>query len=104
MAWFSNYLILIGAALFGYIFSDLLLKIGWKEKQAYSIGVLLGLGVLAFISYWLQPFFMYARFQTIALKGFYSSDYFKFTVALMVGNAIKLIERLVLKKQKPILF
>jgi len=104
MAEFSGLLILIGAGFLGYVFSDLLKELGLGETKAYSFGTVLGLGVLAFLAYWWQPFFIFGRIQAVPLSGFYGTDYFNFTIALMIGNGARLVERLIRFKKTPKLY
>lgn len=93
---FSFFLIVASAALFGYVFGDLLRELGISKKMAHSWMGVFGLALLGLLSYIVFPIFTHGAFVlNFEINGYWSNFggiFLWFSVGLFLGGAGKMGE------------
>lgn len=105
MNYFSFWLIVASAVLFGYVFGNLLEEMGIQRKRAYSWPAVFGLAFLAFVAYWAFPIFTQGAFVLNDISGFSTAEngvFLWFAVGLFLGGAGRMEEIFIREQRKTI--
>lgn len=85
---------IVASGLFlGYVFPDILINHGLEEEKGYGYVSVLALAVMPLVAYATRVFWISGRPAFNGLKGFVGSVFPWLSITLLIGGAIRLVQR-----------